>query len=229
MQKASSTVTIIVPTRNEGEGLSKILRSIKKYADQILVIDGHSQDDTKQIAVREGAEYYLDNGVGRGDAVRIGIKKAKGDILVFFDADGSHEANDIPRLIEPIREENVDLVISSRRTGGSFDMTMDFTGLLRSAGSDMLVMIVNLVYNTDFTDILYSFRAIKSNTAKKLHLQADDFSIEQEMVIKGIKRKINIREVPSREKARAWGVSKLKTITGIKLMWQLLWEIFVRK
>ncbi len=215
-------VSIIIPTKDEGEGLQRILDSVKGYGQEILVVDGHSKDDTRAIAERNGAIYLLDHGLGRGDAVRMGIEAAKGDLLLFFDADGSHEANDIPALLAPLLEDKADMVISSRRLGGSYDLDMSFTGIIRSAGSDFLAVLVNHRFKTNYSDILYSFRAMKKTTAVGLDLRANDFCIEQEMVAKCLKKKFRLAEIPSREKARGWGKSKLKTIMGIKFIFELL-------
>ena len=117
MKYNKSKISIVIPTKNEAEGLAKIIRSVKRYASEIIVVDGHSNDNTKEIAGKEGTKFTLDHGIGRGDAVRLGIKKAKGEIIVLFDADGSHDAKDIPSLVMPILNKKAELVISSRRTG----------------------------------------------------------------------------------------------------------------
>lgn len=222
-------VSIIILAKNEAQGLAKIIKSVKRYGKEVLVIDGNSQDNSEEIALQEGARFMRDHGLGRGDGLKLGIKNAKAEILVFFDADGSHEATDIPHLVMPILTNEADMVISSRRTGGSFDMDMNFTGLIRSSGSDVLTIFVNNAFKTNLTDILYSFRAIKRETAKALDLQANDFCIEQEMVVSCLKKKKRLLEIPSREKARAWGKPKLHTITGIKFIFQLLYSIYFSK
>jgi dolichol-phosphate mannosyltransferase len=129
------SVTAIIPAKNEGKGLERIIPEVKKYAADIIVVDGHSTDNTKQIAENAGVNYLLDNGKGRGDGVRLGITKAKNEVIVLVDADGSHEIADIPSLVLPLIKDRADMVISSRRTGGSSDMEMNFDRLLRSAGS----------------------------------------------------------------------------------------------
>ena len=108
-------------------------------------------------------------------------------------------------------------------------MEMNFDGLLRSAGSDLLVMLVNNKFHTHLTDILYSFRAIKKSKALKANLKSDGFSIEQEMVISLLEKKFKVLEVPSREKARAWGVSKLKTSAGIGLFLRLIYDLYLKR
>ncbi len=222
-----SKVTVIIPARNEGEGLLRILKSVKPYGSEIIVVDGHSTDSTKEITKKFGAHYILDNGVGRGDAVRIGIKKAKNPYLLFFDADGSHNEKEIPSLLNPLFQDKADAVIGSRRTGGSYDLNMDFWGIARSGGADFLAYLVNKRFNTGYSDVLFSFRAVKKSVALKLDLKADGFDIEQEFVVKCLKKKYRLMEVPTRENARKWGKSKLHTITGIKLIFNLLAELYL--
>ncbi len=218
------SVSIIVPTKGEGHGIAKVLESIKPYSDDIIVVDGHSEDGTREIAERCGARFFLDNRKGKGDAMQVGIEKAKGEVLVFFDADGSHEPKDIPRLVQPIFDNHADLVIGSRRTGGSEDVEISFRGMIRAFGCDLIVMLLNYRWNVHFTDILYSFRAIRRDIVQHLTLKATDFVIEQEMVIHCLKKGYRVLEIPSREYARGWGQSKLKTISGLKFLWHLFIE-----
>lgn len=226
MKYPKSKVSIVISAKNEAGGLDKIIKSIKKYSDDIIVVDGHSNDGSKEICLQNKVRFYLDNKKGRGDAVKIGLKQAKNEIVVLFDADGSHNPLDVPNLVDPIVRKKADVVIGSRRTGGSYDLNMNFAGILRSGGADFLAYMVNRKFNTNFSDILYSFRAVRKSTVKKLHLKADDFCIEQEMVINALKKSIKIIEIPSRENARKWGKSKLKTITGVKFIFHLLYHLY---
>lgn len=224
---SKSKVTAIILAKNEAEGLSKIIKEVKKYAGEIIVVDGHSTDNTKEIVDKNSVLYLLDDGKGRGAGVRLGVKKASNETVVLVDADGSHQISDIPLLVTPILNKKADLVISSRRTGGSSDMEMNFDGLLRSAGSDLLVMLTNHRFNTHLTDILYSFRAVHKSKFKSAKLTSNGFSIEQEMVVKFLRKKYKILEIPSREKARGWGESKLKTIGGIQLFLRLIYDLYL--
>lgn len=219
-------ITIIIPAKNEGEGIARILESVKSYGDEIIVVDGHSTDNTREIVENFGARYVLDNNRGRGDGIQVGIEKAKNDILVFFDADGSHEPKDIPRLLQPLNKGEADLVVGSRRTGGSLDVVINFTGIIRAAGCDFIAMIINHRWKVNLTDVLYSFRAIRREVARDLNLRANDFDIEQEMIIECLKRGYRVKEIPTREYARAWGKSKLATYKGLKLLWHLFLKLF---
>lgn len=224
-----SAITAIIPTKNESEGVSKIIHEVKKYAGEIIVVDGNSTDGTFDIARKSGVKCYLDNGLGRGDALKIGVKHATNEIIVFVDADGSHEISDIPILINTLVKQKADMVISSRRTGGSSDMEMNFEGLLRSAGSDLLVMLLNYKFKTHLTDILYSFRAVRKSKFNKVKLKSKGFTIEQEMVVGFLQKNLNVIEIPSREKRRAWGKSKLKTVTGVSFIFSLLFDLYLRR
>ena len=226
MSYNKSKVSIIIACKNEGEGIKKILKSVNKYSTDIIVVDGHSNDGTKELVKDFGARFFLDHKKGRGDALKIGIKKAKKEILIFFDADGSHDEKDIPNFVSLILKKEADLVIGSRRTGGSSDINVNLVGIIRSAGCDFLVSLVNHKFKTSLTDILYSFRAIRTSTARSLNFKSNDFGIEQEMVASCLKRGYKVMEIPSRERARGWGKSKLKTITGIKFIYSLVKQLY---
>lgn len=226
MMYDKSKVTIVILTKDEGQGLKKIIRSVFPYAQHILVVDGHSKDQTKRIALEEKVEYILDNGKGRGDGVRVGIKTAKTDAVLLFDADGSHDETEIPSYILPILRRQADLVIGSRRLGGSFDLELTLPGIIRSAEADFLTYLVNHKFKTSFSDILYSFRAVNKSVMENINLQSDDFRIEQEMVVSCLNWGLKVLEIPSREKKRRWGKSKLKTREGMKFIFDLIRRLY---
>jgi glycosyltransferase involved in cell wall biosynthesis len=223
--KLKNKVSIIFPTKNEAEGIEKVILSVKKYVDEIIVVDGHSNDGTKEIAEKQNVKFYLDHELGKGDAVRLGIKKATGDIIVIFDADGSPTAKDIPVLIKALIKSQADMVIASRRTGGSFDFNISLEGIIRTMGSDFMAYLINKRFSTNFSDILYNFRAMKASPIKKLKLAANGFDIEQEMLIAALKNKLKVIEIPSREEKRKWGASKLSTFYGLILLGKLIRQL----
>lgn len=225
-KKYASSISIVIPAKNEGSGIERILKEAKKHSDDVIVVDGHSNDGTKGIAQRLHCRFYFDNGKGKGDAMKIGVSHARHKVIIFFDADGSHDPNGIPEMAKLLLTRKADLVIGSRRTGGSFDVEMSFTGILRSAGCDLLVMLVNKRFDTKLTDILYSFRGIHKPVFNALRLVETGFGIEQEMIIKSLRQGYTVAEMPSREFARGWGASKLRTIQGINFLTKVLREFF---
>lgn len=215
-------ISILIIAKNEAEGIQKIIRSVKPYADEIIVVDGHSTDDTYRLAKYEGVRVMRDHGLGRGDGVRVGLEAARGDIVVLFDADGSHNPRDIPRLTRPIIKNEADLVIASRRTGGTLDTNRGFNGVVRSFGADLLAYLVNKKFKTNFTDVIFSFRALRRSVIPILNLTSNGFDIEQEIVVSALKHNVRMMEIPSRELMRRWGMSKLKTFMGMTLLLKLL-------
>ncbi len=219
-------ITACIPTKNEAVGIARIIAGVKPYADEILVVDGHSRDQTAAIARQAGARVIFDNQKGKGDGLRIGIKSAHGDIIVFIDADGSHNPADIPHLVEPIRRGAATLVIGSRAKGGSDEFHMKFNHLIRQWGSEFAAFIVNCRWKVDLTDIQNGFRAIRRDAALALHLDANDFDIEEEMVMKSLHHGYKIAEIASHENRRAWGKSKLPTSKAGLFLWRIFKEIF---
>ncbi len=218
-------ITVIIPTRNEEGGISQIIESVKPYCQEVVVVDGHSTDRTREFAEKNATKVVLDDGKGKGDGIRKGIASANADIIVFVDADGSHEPSDIPALVKPIIEGKADMVIASRNKGGSDEFKMDFENLIRQVGSDIATALVNYRFGSDLTDIQNGFRAIRFEVAKALGLKANDFDIEEEMVIKTLRKGYRVIELPSHEYERKWGTSKLSTWKGWKFVWRLFVEL----
>lgn len=206
-----STITVIIPAKNEAGGIREIVQGSKPYADEILVVDGHSTDGTADLARQAGARVVLDNGRGKGAAVKLGIKEARGDILVFMDADGSHDPASIPSLVAPLLQDRADLVVGSRHHGGSDEWRGDLDNFLRAVGAGIITIAINYRWNVRITDALNGFRAIKRPVAAALGLTADDFDIEQQMVTRCLRKGYRVAEVASHESVRKWGRSKLPT------------------
>lgn len=211
-------VSVIIPAKNEESTIKEIIEKSKPYANEIIVVDGHSIDRTREIAERCGIRVILDNRKSKGDAVRVGAKEAKGDILVFIDADGSHKPNDIPKLLEPIIKGEADIVIGSRAKGGSDELVGTIDKFIRATGSGFITLLINLRFKTDLTDSQNGFRAIKKEVFHKLNLKRNDFVIEQEMIVNALKRGYRIAEEPSHEYKRQGGVRKLSTSQGFKYL-----------
>jgi len=206
---APSTITIVIPTKNEEQNLTDIIAGCKPYADELIVIDGHSKDNTQTIAEGLGARVVLDHGKGKGDGIRTAIGEVTGDVIVFIDADGSHLPSDIPRLLEPILAGRADHVTGSRMLGGSDELHGDISKFIRMVGSDIITLGINYRFNVRLTDSQNGFRAIRTEVAKQLGLKENITTIEQEMIIKTLKQGFRMAEVPTHEYARKFGVSRI--------------------
>lgn len=203
-------VSVVIPAKNEAATIRDIIKEAKKYAFEVLVIDGNSQDATRKIAEEEGAKVFPDSGTGKGKVVRVGIEKAQGDIIVLIDADGSHDARDIPKLVAPIGlKDGVDMVIASRGKGGSDELQGDIDKCIWLLGSVIINLLINLRWGQKLTDVQNGFRAIRASVAKSLNLKENITTIEQEMVMKSLKKGCKIGEIPSHEYERKHGTSTI--------------------
>lgn len=204
------TISVIIPTRNEVDNLRPVLAAAAPYADELLVVDGHSTDGTRELATAGGARVILDDGRGKGAAIRLAIEAAQGDILVFIDADGSHDPRDIPALVKPIVDGAADHVSGSRMLGGSDELHATWQQFVRLFGSQIITLSINYTQNVRLTDCQNGFRAIRRDVALDLDLQENITSIEQEMVIKTVRRGYRLAEVPTHEYVRANGESRFR-------------------
>ncbi len=202
-------ISVVIPAKNENTTIQEIISKVKPLVDEVLVIDGHSTDSTREVAEQAGARVLLDNRKGKGDGIRVGIREVSGDVIVFMDADGSHDPNDIPRLIQPILDGKADLVIGSRMTGGSDELHGDISRFIRMTGSHVLLLLINYRWNIRLTDCQNGYRAIRTDVARNINLTENVHTIEEEMVMKCLKHKYIVSEVPSHEYERKHGSSTL--------------------
>lgn len=203
-------ITAIILAKNEEKNIGGVIKGVKKYTNEVLVIDGHSYDLTREVAKKLGAKVFLDHKRGKGEAIRVGIKKALGEIIVFIDADGSHDPRDIPKLVKPILQGKADHVTGSRMLGGSDELHGTWNKFLRETGSHLIILGINWRYKTNLTDGQNGFRAIKTSVARTLRLKENITTIEQEMIIKTLKAGYSVVEVPTHEYRRQSGDSCIK-------------------
>jgi len=221
-------ITAVILAKDEEANIERVVKSAAAHANRVIVVDGHSADSTRLKATEAGAETMLDNGLGKGDGYKVGIKAAGAEgVIVFLDADGSHVPDDIPKLAAPIINGAADMVIASRWKAGSDDVDASFSSFVRNVGGNLLTMLINLRFGSKITDALNGFRAVRADLASRLNLVANDFDIEHEMIMKALKKGWRITEVPSHEYARAGGKSKLPTYSKFYLfLWRFLVNLF---
>ena len=203
-------ISVVIPTKNEEATIGEMIDMVKPYCDEVIIVDGHSTDRTVQIAEQYGVRVVKDNKKGKGDALRVGADAVSYDIIVFIDADGSHDPNDIPRLTDPIKRGEADLVIGSRGRGGSDELHGDLDKLLRLIGSDLILIGINKRWKQNLTDSQNGFRAIRTEVFRSLGLKENITTIEQEMTMKCLKKGYRVSEVPTHEYARKYGESAIK-------------------
>jgi len=218
----AATVTVVIPTRNEEGLIGEIVDSVRPYGE-VLVVDGHSTDRTRAIAQEHGARVVLDGGKGKGQAIRQALRETTTDIVVFIDADGSHDTRDIPALVAPIAEGRADLVIGSRGKGGSDELHGTFGQFIRYVGSQLIMLAINYRWGVRLSDSQNGFRAIRREVGLALDLKSNLTTIEQEMLMRALKLGYRVDEVASHEYERKWGTSK---VVVWKLWWAYIWSFW---
>ena len=216
---SDARVTVVIPTRDEEGMIAEMVESVRPYADEILVVDGHSKDRTREIAAEHNARVILDHGKGKGEALRYSLTQASGDIVVFIDADGSHDPKDIPAMVAPIKAGQADLVVGSRGRGGSDELHGTLGQLVRYVGSQVIMLVINYRWGTQLTDSQNGFRAIRREVGQKLGLRSNLTTIEQEMLMRALKQGYRVSEIASHEYTRRWGTSKV-------VVWKL-WAAYI--
>ena len=209
MDTTKQTVSVVIPALNEEQTIVEIIEGCKPHADELIVVDGHSQDRTREVSEEHGARVILDNKKGKGEAIRHVIGFVSGDIIVFIDADGSHDPNDIPKLVAPLKSGEADHVSASRLIGGSSELHGGFDECFRLMGSSFITACINWKYKVQLSESQNGFRAIKTEVIKQLGLVEDITTIEQEMIMKTLRKGFRMAEVPSHEHKRKEGYSKI--------------------
>lgn len=201
-----NSVSILIPTLNEETAISKIIREFKHEGfTNILVMDGNSTDNTRDIAEREGAKVVIQRGKGKGSAIKQAFEILESDIVVIIDGDGTYSPTEARRLIEPIINNEADHVIGNR---------FAYNGVFKKfnkIGNTLLNKIFSWGYSIKLNDILSGYRALTKEVAKEMKLGKTGFEIEAEMVIESVKRDFRIKEVPI-SYAKRKGEAKLNPI-----------------
>ena len=225
------TIDVIIPAFNEENSVDKVIDDIPKdLIREVIVCNNGSTDRTAIVARNAGATVLDEPQKGYGHACLKGIEhllakpeNEQPQIVVFIDADYSDYPEEMTKLVRPIIEDDMDLVIGSRATGelekGSMTPQQIF-------GNWLATNLIKIFYNYHFTD-LGPFRAIKYEKLIALEMKDKTYGWTVEMQVKAAKMKLNCTEVPVTYRKRI-GKSKVSgTIKGTILAGhKILWTIF---
>lgn len=204
------TISVVIPTLNEADNLPYVLPRIPDLVDEVLLVDGFSTDETTEIAksIYPSIRIVLQEGRGKGAALRSGFNAATGDIVVMLDADGSTDPGEIPAFVGALLA-GADFVKGSRflQGGGTADMP-----LYRKLGNWAFVMMVRLLFGGKYSDLCYGYNAFWARILPLLDLDGDGFEIETMMNVQALNVGLNIVEVASFEAERIHGVGGLRAI-----------------
>jgi glycosyltransferase involved in cell wall biosynthesis len=225
----AKSVGVIIPAFNEQNAVGKVVNALpKENILEIVVVDNNSQDKTRQAAKEAGATVINETFQGYGAACLCGInyfnaRPIKPEVIVFVDADYSDYPEEMSKIVQPIEDNNVHMVIGSRALGNRQSGAMTIPQVF---GNWLATRLIRLFFGFKFTD-LGPFRAIRMDKLIGLNMQDKTYGWTVEMQVKAIKQGLICSEVPVSYRNRV-GVSKISgTVKGTVLAgYKILATIF---
>ncbi len=219
MQK-KHLLSVIVPIYNEEKTLEKIIERVQRVdlggvSKELIIVDDASRNNTQEIIESLKREYKNiksfahKKNLGKGAAVRTGLKHFSGDIVVIQDGDLEYNPEDFKRLIKPILDRRSKVVYGSRLLG----RITGFNIPLHYYGNKLLSYITKILYNRKITDMETCYKMMTRDVVKGLNLKSNRFDIEPEITAKIIKKGYRIIEIPINYSCR-------KFEEGKKIIWK---------
>jgi glycosyltransferase involved in cell wall biosynthesis len=214
-------IVAVIPAYNEEKTIGPILEKARSFADKIIIVDDGSTDKTAEIAKQYGVgvlSHVINRGLGA--ALRTGFAaalKENAEMVVTLDADGQHNPEDIPKLIEPIKNGSADAVIGSRF------LKNEKAPLFRKIANWVGNAVTYLFFGIWVTDSQSGFRAFSRKALLKIHLKSSGMEVSSE-IIKEIKRNnLRLAEVPIKPVYTKYSMSKGQNLLeGVKTVFQLI-------
>jgi len=217
-------ISIIIPVFNEKKTVEEIIHRVKAvpFNKEIIIVDDGSSDGTKEILKKIVDPliniFYHKKNYGKGRAVRTGLEKASGDIILIQDADLEYNPREYPQLLKPILENKAEVVYGSRFRGEGKSMFF-----WHAVGNNFLTFVTNLLYNTTLTDMETCYKVMKKEVLEGVTLKSNKFNIEPELTAKILKKRYRIYEVPISYAGREYSEGKKITWRdGLIALWTLI-------
>ena len=216
-------LSIIVPFYNEEKTLAIVLQKLKKlrlknWQKEIIAVDDGSGDNSLSLTKKFDIKVLRHrNNLGKGAAVRNGLKIATGDYVLIQDSDLEYNPEDIPKILEKLRGK-------TKVIYGSRNLKPKNRGyFLYVWGDGLLTSLVNLLFGSDLTDLYTGYKLIKTDLIKSLDLKSDGFDFEAEVTTKILKKGIRIVEVPISYSPRTFSEGKkIKFLDAVKGFWSII-------
>lgn len=220
-------LSIIIPVYNEEKDIIKVITDVLKapvpFKKEIIIIDDGSSDKTRELlaSYRQRQNFVIifqPKNMGKGMAVREGLKKVTGDLVIIQDADREYSVTDYPKILKPLVENRADIVYGSRFLGSITGMRWQ-----NYLANKILTISVRILYGINITDEATAYKAFKTKVLKSIPLKCERFEFCPEVTAKAAKRKFKISEVPIAYHGRnAKGGKKIKFTDGFVAFWTLL-------
>ena len=201
---STGSVLVMVPTLNEERGIRRVLRDVPKDID-VLVVDGGSTDETVEVARQYRVRVIRQKfGRGKGCGVRTGMEfflSSKYDVLCMIDGDGSNDPEELPKMIEAMKDEKAEVVLGSRVRGKREKGAMTLFTILSNV---IVSLFLGLRFLRIFTDVQTGYWAFSRKAVETLYprLKAKGFEIEMEIFVLTLDIGLKCIEVPVGYKKR---------------------------
>jgi len=197
MDVKNKKIIVCIPAYNEAKYIGDIVKQAKSYCTEVIVCDDGSVDNTSEVAKHAGAtvvRHKSNKGYGGAIKTLFDLAKMKNvDVMVTLDSDGQHNARDIPKVLAPILNDDVDMVIGSRFLDGNDRKKVPS---YRSFGIRTITKLTNVAAYDNVTDSQSGFRAYGKNALDKLELYEEGMSVSTEILIKAKEARLSVKEVP---------------------------------
>lgn len=223
-------LSIIIPVFNEEKTIKRLLQKITNVrlpdgiTKEIIIVDDGSTDKTATVLSKFQILRHQKN-LGKGAAVRTGLKKASGDHIIIQDADLEYNPEDYQRLLQPILQNQAKIVFGTRLVNYPLKLWGKSKTVLplHLIANRFLTALTNLLYGSKLTDMETGYKVFNREVIKKLKLVSNGFEIEPEITIKSLKLGYNIVEVPIRTVPRGYEEGKkIGFRDGLKAVWTIL-------
>lgn len=228
-------LSIIIPVYNEKNTIESLLDAVNASPvkdKEIIVVDDGSTDGTREILPLIKQKYHQlvlhEKNMGKGAAIRSGLKRIGGDIVVIQDADMEYDPKEYPVLMKPILDGKADVVYGTRFQGGGPHRVVYFWHMV---GNKILTTLSNIFTNINLTDMETCFKMFKREVIEKITIEENRFGIEPEITAKVAKQKISIYEVPISYYGRTYEEGKkINWKDGVKAIYAIFkYNLFRRR
>ncbi len=187
-------INIVIPCYNEEQTIEKVIKDFHKELPnaRIVVVNNNSNDNTRRIALKAGAEVFFEKKQGKGYAVQKAFDIFNEDIFVLVDGDDTYFAGDIKKLLQPILDQKADMVVGNRM----HKENLSAFSTRHWYGNKFLNYVLNFLFHTHINDMQSGLRVMSKDFVNSTALLAGGFSIEPELTIQAIEKDMIIKEIP---------------------------------